>query len=42
MDLVVKGFKYTLSAKDGSVIIVAGFELIKVTSIPSSFSDLMD
>ena len=28
------------SAMTGSVMIVAGFELIKIVSIPSSFNDL--
>ena len=32
----VKGFKYTLSATIGSVIMVAGLELISVTFTPSS------
>ena len=40
IDFVVNGNKYTWSAIDGSVMIVAGFELIKTVSIPSSRKDL--
>ena len=36
MDLTVRGSRYTWSAVTGSVMMVAGLELIRVTSIPSS------
>ena len=39
IDAFSKGFKYTWSAFIGSVIIVAGFELIKITSMPSSLRE---
>ena len=40
IDFLVNGFRYILSAVTESVIIVAGLELMRVTSIPSSLSDL--
>ena len=40
IDLVVSGLRYIWSAIEGSVIIVAGLELIKTVFIPSSFKDL--
>ena len=40
MDFFSRGKRKILSAVTESVIIVAGFELIKVTSIPSSLKDL--
>ena len=40
IDLVVSGLRYIWSAIDGSVIMVAGFEFIRIVLIPSSRRDL--
>ena len=40
IDFFSSGKRYTLSAVTGSVIMVAGLELIRVTFIPSSLNDL--
>ncbi len=42
IDFVVSGNKYTWSAIEGSVMMVAGLELINIVSIPSSLKDLRD
>ena len=40
IDFVLSGNRYTWSAMTGSVMMVAGFEFIKMVSIPSSRKDL--